>query len=124
MWNEAQDIWTSSSLEDKVKCLVSIGTGIPSVASFKAGLIDIGQALLAVATETERTAERFSRDKFRLDNTGRYYRFNVIQSLENIGLEETKQKDAVVDATDLYIESQAVFKQMKACAGAMSDAKC
>jgi len=46
VWNEAQDIWPSSSLEDKVKCLVSIGTGVPSLTPFKDDLIGIGQSLL------------------------------------------------------------------------------
>ncbi|KAF2184976.1 FabD/lysophospholipase-like protein [Zopfia rhizophila CBS 207.26] len=50
------------------------------------------KSLLVITTETEKTAEQFSRDKSRLNDTGRYYRFN----------------------------SQAVFKQMKACADSMS----
>lgn len=120
VWNEAQDIWPSDSLEDKTKCLVSIGTGVPSLTPFKDDIIGIGQSLLAIATETEKTAERFSRDKSRLDDTGRYYRFNVLRGLEDIGLEDLKQRNAIVAATDRYIESQAVFKQIKACADNMS----
>ena len=63
VWNEAHDIWPSSSLEDKIKCLVSIETGVPSLKPFKDDLIGIGQSLLAIATETEKTAERYSRAK-------------------------------------------------------------
>jgi hypothetical protein len=85
VWNEAQDLWPSGSLEDKVKCLVSIGTGVPSLTPFKGDLIGIGQSLLAIATETEKTAERFARDKSRLNDAGRYYRFNVLRGLEDIG---------------------------------------
>ena len=124
VWNEAQDIWPSGSLEDKIKCLVSIGTGVPSLTPFKDDIISIGQSLLAIATETEKTAERFSRDKSRLDNMGRYYRFNVLRGLEDIGLEDSKRKNAIVAVTDRYIESQAVFKQMKACADSMSGREC
>ncbi|KAF2175261.1 FabD/lysophospholipase-like protein [Zopfia rhizophila CBS 207.26] len=113
VWNEAQDIWPSGSLEDKIKCLVSIGTGVPSLTPFKDDLISIGQSLLAIAVETEKTAERFSRDKSRLDGTGRYYRFNVLRGLEDIGLEDSKRKNAIIAATDRYIESQAVFKQTR-----------
>ncbi|KAF2187332.1 FabD/lysophospholipase-like protein [Zopfia rhizophila CBS 207.26] len=119
VWNEAQDVWPSGSLEDKVKCLVSIGMGVPSLVPFKANLIDIRQSLLAVATEMEKTAERFSRDKSRFDDAGRYYRFSVLTGLEDIGLEESKQRNAIIAATDRYIESQAVFKQMKACVNGM-----
>lgn len=120
VWNEAQDVWPSGSLEDKIKCLVSIGTGVPSLTPFKDDLISIGPSLLAIATETEKTAERFSRDKSSLEETGRYYRFNVLRGLEDIALEDSKRKNAIIAATDRYLESQAVFKQMKACADNMS----
>ncbi|KAF2182317.1 hypothetical protein K469DRAFT_690799 [Zopfia rhizophila CBS 207.26] len=108
------------SFEDKIKCLVSIGTGVPSFTPFKEDLMSICQSLLAIATETEKTAERFARDKSRLDDVRRYYRFNVLRGLEDIGLEDSKWKNAIIAATDRYIESQAVFKQMKACADSMS----
>ena len=124
VWNEAQDIWPSGSLEDKIKCLVLIGTGVPSLMPFKDDLIGISQSLLAIATETEKTAERFSRDKSRLDDTGRYYQFNVLRGLEDIGLEDSKRKNAIIAATDRYIKSQVVFKQMKACADSMSGREC
>ena len=124
VWNEAQDIWPSGSLEDKIKCLVSIGTGVPSLTPFKDDIISISRSLLAIATETEKTAERFSRDKSRLDDMRRYYRFNVLRGLEDIGLEDSKRKNAIVAATDRYIELQAVFKQMKACADSMSGREC
>lgn len=51
VWNEAQDMWPSSLLEDKVKCLVSVGVGVPSLTPFKGDLVSIGQGLLAIATE-------------------------------------------------------------------------
>ena len=124
VWNEAQDIWPYGSLEDKIKCLVSIGTGVPSLRPFKGDLISIGESLLAISTETEKTAERFSRDKAGLDNTGRYYRFNVLRGLEDIGLEDSMRKSMIIAATDRYIDSQAVFKQINACADSMSGRKC
>ncbi|ORY18197.1 acyl transferase/acyl hydrolase/lysophospholipase [Clohesyomyces aquaticus] len=124
VWNEAQDLWPSGSLEDKVKCLVSIGTGVPSLKPFKDNLLSIGHSLLSIATETEKTAEQFSRDKSRLDDMRRYYRFNVSRGLEDIGLEDSKRKSAIIAATDRYIESQAVFKQIKACADVLSERAC
>lgn len=79
VWNEAQDIWPSVSLKDKVKCLVvkclvvkcleSTRTGVPSLTPLKGDLIGIGQSLLAIATETEKTAERFSWDTTRRHGT-------------------------------------------------------
>lgn len=124
VWNEARDMWPEGSLEDRVQCMVSIGTGIPSLEPFKNDLLSIGPSLLAIATETEKTAEMFCRDKVALDNSERYYRFNVLRGLENIGLENAEQKNAIVAATDRYIESQAVHKQMKACAKNLSEKQC
>jgi hypothetical protein len=124
VWTEAQDMWQSGPLEDRVKCLVSIGTGVPSLTPFKDDLIGIGQSLQKIATETEKTAEQFLRDKFRLDDTGRYYRFNVSRGLENIGLEDSKQMNVIIAATERYIDSQTVFKQIKACAYALSGRTC
>ncbi|XTI91299.1 FabD/lysophospholipase-like protein [Cenococcum geophilum] len=98
--------------------------GVPLLTPFKGELIGIGKILLAIATETEKTADRFSRDKSQLNDTGRYYRFNVLRGLEEIALEDSKQKSAIIAATDRYIESQAVFKQMKTCANSMSGREC
>jgi len=124
LWNEAQDIWPSISLEDKVNCLVSIGTGVPSLKPFGDDLVGIGQSLLTIATETEKIAERFCRDKARLDNEGRYYRFNVIKGLEDIGLEDSSRKNAIIAATDRYVGSQAVFKQMSSCRKSLAERAC
>jgi hypothetical protein len=71
---------------------VSIGTGVPSLRPFRDDIFNIGETLVAIATETEQTVERFRRDKVHLDNSGRYYRFNVAHGLEDIGLEESKRK--------------------------------
>ena len=124
VWNEAQDMWPSGSLEEKIQCLVSTGTGIPSLKPFTGDLVGIGQSLLAIATETEKTAERFNRDKSTLDDRGRYYRFNVIQGLEDVGLEESTRKNMIVAATDRYLESQTVFKQIKACGNCLAQRQC
>jgi hypothetical protein len=55
---QAQLAWIPESLESKVKCLVSIGTGVSSFKSFKDDVLHIGETLVAIATETEQTAER------------------------------------------------------------------
>ena len=124
VWNEAQDIWPSGSLEERIQCLVSIGTGMPSLKPFTDDLVSIGHSLLVIATETEKTAERFNRDKSALDDKGRNYRFNVLRGLENIGLEESTRKNVIVAATDRYLESQTVFKQIKACGNCLAQRQC
>jgi hypothetical protein len=90
VWNQAKDMWPHEPFETSVKCLVSIGTGVPSLKPFGKNLLEVGQAFFAIATETEKTAERFARHNSRLGNEGRYFRFNVIRGLEDIELEEHK----------------------------------
>jgi hypothetical protein len=118
---QAQDVW-GDQLWASLKCLVSIGTGMPTLLPVRNDVLGIWATLKDLATETERTAEQFRRDKSSLDDEGRYYRFNVDHGLEDIGLEESRKKREIAAATGHYIRSQAVFRQMRACARAMSRA--
>ena len=117
-------MWGPQPLEGRIKCLVSIGTGVPSLKLFRDNVFHIGKTLVTITTETEQTAERFRRDKSHLDNSGRYYRFNVDRGLEEIGLEESKKRKEIAAATRRYVGSQVVFKQMQACAGNMARREC
>ena len=124
LWDQAQLAWGPEPLEGKVKCLVSIGTGVPSLRPFKDDVLHIGKTLVAIATETEQTAERFQREKSLLNSTGRYYRFNVVRGLEDIGLEESEKITEMAAATRRYIESQEVYLRMQACAGNIAERAC
>jgi hypothetical protein len=84
----------------------------------------IGETLVVIATETEPTAERFRRDKAYLDSSNRYFRFNVVRGLEDVGLEESTKRKEIAAATRRYIASQDVFKQMQACAGNLASREC
>jgi len=65
---------------------------------FVDGATGAGETLVAIATETEQTAERFRRDKAYLDNSTRYFRFNIVRGLEDIGLEESaKRKEIAIN---------------------------
>ncbi|EPE35167.1 FabD/lysophospholipase-like protein [Glarea lozoyensis ATCC 20868] len=116
VWNEAQLLWGPQPLAGKTKCLVSIGTGIPSLKPFRDDVLHITDTLVSIATETEQTAERFRRDKAHLDDSGRYYRFNVDRGLEEVGLEESKKKKEIAAATRRYVGSQGVLRQIQAFA--------
>jgi len=89
LWAEAMDMWPS---ESKVKCLVSIGTGQPSLKPFGESLLDIAKTLSEIATDTEYTAELFSKEHRDLAQSKCYFRFNVEKGLENVGLEDSKQE--------------------------------
>ena len=116
VWNEAKYVWGGDKpLESSIQCLVSIGTGVPSLNSFGSNLKEIAGALVQIATETEKTAEIFHRGHSELDDDDRYFRFNVLRGLEGIGLENASQKHVIMAATSRYIESEAIIKHMKLC---------
>ncbi|KAJ5647193.1 hypothetical protein N7490_003565 [Penicillium lividum] len=117
LWSEAQSIWGSQSelLENKIQCLVSIGTGMPSLKPFGTHLLNIARTLCDIAIETEITAENFQREKESLDISGRYFRFNVIKGLEEIGLEKASVIPAIAAATRAYVRSPQVMRQLEQC---------
>ena len=54
------------------------------VKSFKEDVLHIGETLVAIATETEQTAERFRLERAFLESTERYYRFNTVRGLRRL----------------------------------------
>ena len=124
VWDQAQLVWGPQPIEDRIQCLVSIGTGIPKLKAFGDDPYHIGKTLIAIATETEKTAEKFQRDKTHLDKIGRYYRFNVTHGLEEIGLEDSKKKPGIAAATNGYVGSYDVYKKMQDCAKNVLRSEC
>jgi hypothetical protein len=59
LWNQAQDVW-GGQLRGSLKCLVSIGTGVPAL-KLRDDVPGIWATLKDLATETEKTAEQFRR---------------------------------------------------------------
>ncbi|CAK7199475.1 hypothetical protein SEUCBS139899_002155 [Sporothrix eucalyptigena] len=123
LWNQAQDVW-GKQLQSKLQCVVSIGTGVLNLQPVRDDVLGIWKTLKDIATETEKTAQQFHRDKSSLDDDGLYYRFNVDRGLEEIGLEESKKKNEIAAATRRYIESQTVFKQIQACVNHLAAREC
>uniref|UniRef100_A0A0B7KQA1 PNPLA domain-containing protein n=1 Tax=Bionectria ochroleuca TaxID=29856 RepID=A0A0B7KQA1_BIOOC len=99
LWTQAQDVWGDDQLRSRLRCLVSIGTGVPALKPVRDDVLGIGATLTSLATETEKTAEQFRRDKSSLDDEGRYYRFNVSRGLEDVGLEESRKQREIAAAT-------------------------
>ncbi|KAK0712684.1 P-loop containing nucleoside triphosphate hydrolase protein [Lasiosphaeria miniovina] len=83
-------------------------------------VLGITSTLKELATETEKTAQKFQRDKRSLDREGHYYRFNVDCGLEDVRLQESAKKKEIAAATTSYVASQAVFQQMTACANSLA----
>jgi len=111
VYTEARRLWPDS----KIQCLVSIGTGKPRLSAFGDGLREVAKTLVRMATETELTAEEFLLDHADLGLTKAYFRFNVLQGLEEVGLQEYSAVPTIASATMAYLESQEASEQVKQC---------
>lgn len=126
MWSEAADVWglQDNQLENNIKCLVSIGTGIPSLEAFGPGLLDVAKALKSISLETETTAGIFRKLHTQLFQSDKAFRFNVVRGLENIGLEEASQLGAIKAATRNYVQMEEVRVDIKKCASNLQEREC
>jgi hypothetical protein len=116
--NEAANIWSPNTGDVKplVKCFVSIGTGHPGKKALEDNIVKfLSKSLVGIATETEKTAaDCVSRWRYHFD-TKRYFRFNVDQGLQDVGLAEYKEQGKMEAATDEYLRNQAQKFQVRDC---------
>jgi len=113
LWIEAEQAF-GSSFQSRLQCLVSIGTGDRGVTTWGRNAKDAISALQDLATETETTFAAFERNHPGLVVSGKLYRFNVRQGLENVGLEDVKSKDAIGHVTQAYMGTNGMRKTLLA----------
>lgn len=115
---EASDIWCpeTGDLKPLVKCFISIGTGNPGKKAIEDNLFKlVSKTLPELITQTEQTEKRFIA-KWRQHYDGkRYYRFNVEQGLQDVGLAEYQEQGLIEAATEGYLDHQAVSFQVRNC---------
>ena len=117
LWTEASDVWRDiGALEDNLNCIVSIGTGAPALQAFGDSLLQVAATLKELATEAEKTAEKFEQEHYRLAQGDQLFRFNVAKGLEDVGLEETGKLAMIAAATRHYTSSEAVSGMVQKCA--------
>ncbi|KAL6244844.1 hypothetical protein RBB50_008372 [Rhinocladiella similis] len=114
---EANDIWceVTGKLEPLVKCFISVGTGNGGInpISDQAWKF-LTENLKKAATDTRETEEAVS-SRWRGHWNKRYFRFNVHQGLQEVGLAEYKQGGLINAATAAYLESQDTKPRLLAC---------
>lgn len=105
---------------------MSIGTGLPPLTAFGDSLVknEVGEALVAIATNTEVVADEFERLYPMLFCNHHAFRFNVVQGLENVGLEEASKVPVIEGATRRYIQQEKTFNSLKACAQRLKEREC
>jgi predicted acylesterase/phospholipase RssA len=117
LWNEAIDIYNLEHLDENLACIVSIGTGEPNLRKFGENIKDVAESILKISTQTETTANNFSRSHPEL-NSGqqRYFRFNAARGLAEIGLDEASEAGRIEDMTDDYLKKDSTLIQIRQCA--------
>lgn len=108
VWNEAQALFGAEDgkIDNVVGCILSIGTGDPRIHSFSKNAWKVlTETLRNLATETEATERRFaSTHSYLTASTPRYFRFNVQQGLQNVGLAEYKEAGKIKTVTEEYMD--------------------
>jgi hypothetical protein len=110
---EARHIWPASR---EIGCVVSIGTGVLASKDIGRTIQPLFESLKGMATDTEKTAREFREEmkqKYGV-NQRVYYRFNVQNGLEQVGLEEWKELDRTKIATEEYLANE--WSQVDTCA--------
>ncbi|KAE8132049.1 hypothetical protein BDV38DRAFT_225645 [Aspergillus pseudotamarii] len=115
---EAADIWCpgTGDLKPLVKCFISIGTGDPGIAPIEdKALKFLSATLTGIATETKQTEKRFIARWIKHFHDKRYFRFNVDQGLQGVGLAEYREQGRIEAATHRYLDHQAQAIQVQHC---------
>jgi predicted acylesterase/phospholipase RssA len=115
---EAMNIWSSDTgdLKPLVKCFVSIGTGNPGKKVIEDDMLTfLSKTLVGITMETEETERKFIARWAKHYDENRYFRFNVDQGLQEVGLAEYKEQSRMEAATDEYLRHQAQKFRVRDC---------
>lgn len=115
---EASDIWCpeTGDLKSLVKCFISIGTGNPGKKAMEDNLLKfMSKTLPELTTQTEHTEKNFIAKWRRHYRSKRYFRFNVEQGLQEVGLAEYQEQGRIEAATEGYLDHQTVEFQLRDC---------
>ena len=108
----------------QVACIISIGTGQAQTISILPPSLrqrmlpsDVIKALQAIATDCEQSAQEIARRFLSTPNV--YFRFNVEQGLQQVGLAQWERLDEVVSHTGQYMRVVEVRQKLGAAVVAL-----
>ncbi|THV93791.1 hypothetical protein D6D27_04172 [Aureobasidium pullulans] len=120
---EASNIWSPAKreLQTLVKCFISIGTGVPKMQGFEDGVPGfLSKTVPGIALETEATERKFIARWARHLDEKRYFRFNVEQGLQDVGLAEFKMKGDIKGVSEAYLTHTGQKSRVRDCIENMS----
>lgn len=125
VWEQAMAAWpeieSEFELDRAVKCIVSIGTGLPAFPENDKSLEGVMKRLQKISLDTQEVAEKFVKSKPALYRSGRYNRFDVDRGWKGIKLDDVSQLDLIINATKVYLDTLKVQVSIQACADRLAD---
>jgi len=110
LWAEAKDEF-GTDMEERVQCLVSLGTGVPQNTEFGSDIKAVAKSIIQIAEATETTGEDF-RNSNRLADRGAYYRFNP-PDVYNIKMDNYKMGGNIQALTAVYLNTGDTKEKIK-----------
>ncbi|KAI9753723.1 MAG: hypothetical protein M4579_005014, partial [Chaenotheca gracillima] len=115
---EATNIWCpdTGDLKHQLKCFISVGTGVPEKKAIEDSAIKFfSKTLVGLAKETQKTAEIFAARWRQQINEKRYFRFNVHQGLQGVGMAEYDYQGTIEAVTDEYLRDTEQKIRVRDC---------
>ncbi|RPA74027.1 hypothetical protein BJ508DRAFT_41320 [Ascobolus immersus RN42] len=110
-----------------IGCIVSIGTGVSRSEDLGGGksLMKVAKTCAHIATNTENAHQAFLKDHCneRADGkyANKYFRFNVLDGCQGVGLEEWDKDKQMTQATKGYLSTGEVQRDMRNCIACIKD---
>lgn len=114
-----QLITEDEELDKRIRVLVSIGTGRPALQGFGDKVKEVAKSILAIAEETQTTANTFHLMHRALANRDGYFRFNP-PDLNEVALDEASKKGLIAQRCQAYgedAETERTVRRWKDAAG-------
>lgn len=109
--SEARNLWPSSPFA----VILSLGTGKPSAKAVGTKGKDVLETCIRLATEAEHTARQFRENQPHMLQMNKYFRFNVEQGLQDVGMEEWKSLGKIIEPNTMdYLDE--VKDEIEKCA--------
>ena len=104
--------------QEPIGCVLSIGTGAPRIKNVSNNLAKFLKHSIEIMTDAEKIAEDFamSRDGRELAETQRYFRFSVVQGMEDLEMDEYKETEQMKALTDNYLGKTGSGNEVDRCA--------
>lgn len=124
---EASNIWCpdTGDLKPLVKCFISIGTGNPGKRAIEDNAFKfLSKTLVGISTETEETERKFIARWAGHFDEKRFFRFNVEQGLQHVGLAEYQEQGLIEAATHEYVGHQNQKFRVRDCVQNLKQKQC